>query len=108
MYLNEKAWEVEPEDLYEASDALKNFLDVYKVLAGKYGRPEVYVPSEDEPYFRSVTYSIAKWLSEVDIEYRRLYLSFWNRRCVYTPDEEYEVYEGHTALRGGTEAVLND
>ena len=32
MYLNEKAWEVEPEDLYEASDALKNFLDVYKVL----------------------------------------------------------------------------
>ena len=49
MYLNEKAWEVEPEDLYEASDALKNFLDVYKVLAGKYGRPEVYVPSEDEP-----------------------------------------------------------
>ena len=42
MYLNEKAWEVEPEDLYEASDALKNFLDVYKVLAGKYGRPEVY------------------------------------------------------------------
>ena len=62
MYLNEKAWEVEPEDLYEASDALKNFLDVYKVLAGRYGRPEVYVPSEDEPYFRSVTYSIAKWL----------------------------------------------
>ena len=45
MYLNEKAWEVEPEDLYEASDALKNFLDVYKVLAGKYGRPEVCVTS---------------------------------------------------------------
>lgn len=108
MYLNEKAWEAEPENLYEASDALKNFLDMYKVLAGAYGRPEVYVPSEDEPYFRSVTYSVAKWLSEVDIEYRRLYLSFWNRRCVYTPDDEYEVYEGQTALRGGTEAVLND
>lgn len=26
MYLNEKAWEVEPEDLYEASDALKTSL----------------------------------------------------------------------------------
>lgn len=100
MYLNEKAWEVEPENLYEASDALKNFLDMYKVLEGTYGRPEVYVLSEDEPYFRSVTYSIAKWLSEVDIEYRRLYLSFWNRRYVYTPDDEYEVYEGQTALRG--------
>ena len=38
MYLNEKAWEAEPENLYEASDALKNFLDMYKVLAGAYGR----------------------------------------------------------------------
>lgn len=108
MYLNEKAWEAELENSYKAGEALKAFLDVYKILAGKYHMPDIYVPAADEPYFRSVTYTVGKWMSEADIEYKRLFLSFWQRRVTYEPEDEFEVCCESGALKGGTEAVLND
>lgn len=74
MYLNEKAWQVQNDDQYVIGEAIKQFLQVYAVLAKRYHQDSIYVPSKDEPYLRSMTYSIGQWLGGVDKEYQRLYL----------------------------------
>lgn len=108
MYLNEKAWEIQQDNQYIIDEALKNFLKMYSVLAGKFHQPGIFVPADMEIYLRSKEYPIGKWLSEVDIEYRRLFLSFLEKRVIYQPDEEYEVSVDNERLNGATEAFLND
>lgn len=107
MYLNEKAWQVQNDDQYVISEAIKQFLQVYAVLARRYHQDSMYVPSKDEPYLRSMTYSIGQWLGGVDKEYQRLYLTFWNKRMIYDIDDEYAFICNGEELIGGTEAVLN-
>lgn len=107
MYLNERSWEIQQDDPYTISKGLKEFLKIYAILSKDYGIQELYVPAEEEPFLRSQTYSIAKWLSEVDLEYRRLFLGMWQKRIVYNQDEECEVTYDDVVLKGGTEAALN-
>lgn len=106
MYLNEKAWEIQQNNPYEIDEALKRFLDIYAALAGKFRMPQVFVPEDAQVYLRA-SYSIEQWLAESDLEYRRLFLSFWNKRILYTPDDECELSFGGEHLKGGTEAFLN-
>lgn len=108
MYLNEKAWETEQSDSHKVMEAMKRFLDLYKDLALDFNVTEIFVPENEELYFRSATYPIAKWLSDADIEYRRLYMSFWQRRKTFHIEDEFEVSYKNDVLKGGTEAVLND
>lgn len=108
MYLNEKAWEVQQEDQYAVRKALIRFLQIYKALANDFHLINIYVPENEELYLRSTAYSIGKWLSETDIEYKRLYLSFLQKRITYREEDEYEVIYEKEILKGGTEAVLND
>ena len=82
MYLNEKAWEIQQDDHYVIHRALKNFMQIYSILAGEFHKPGIFVPAGTEIYLRSSDYPLEKWLSEVDIEYRRLFLSFWGKRCL--------------------------
>lgn len=108
MYLNEKSWEIQGENPYGISEAIKEFLQICKEMFEKFHIAYIYVPSEEEPYLRSAVYTISKWLSEVDIEYKRLYLSFWNKRVVYEEEGEFELSYQNEVLRGGTQAVIND
>lgn len=108
MYLNEKAWSVEENNKYEIISGLKSFLDIYSELIYKYKVEGIYVPDTQERAIRSKVYPLEKWLAETDIEYRRRFLSFWNKRMLYHPEDEYEfLYKGER-LEGATEAVLND
>lgn len=107
MYLNEKAWEIQQNSPYAIDEALKNFLDMYSVLARDFQMPRIFVPIDEQLYLRS-SYPIEKWMAEVDIEYKRLFLSFWQKRVCYNPDEECEVSLNGENLKGGTEAFLND
>lgn len=110
MYLNEKSWNGENTNDYEIAESLKHFLDIYALLAGQFGQSRVYVPDASEPYLRETAFSVGKWLSQtkiMDREYYRLYMSFWQKRAVFHPEEEYEArYEGDS-LEGGIEAILN-
>lgn len=108
MYLNEKAWETEQSDPHKVKEAMKLFLDLYRDLARDFNVTEIYVPENQELYLRSAAYPIAKWMADADIEYRRLYMSFLQRRKTYHIEEEFEVSCGNDVLKGGTEAVLND
>lgn len=108
MYLNEKAWEIQQDNPYVIDQALKRFLRIYASLAGEFHKPEIFVPANTDIYLRSADYSIEKWLFEVDIEYRRLFLSFLGKRIEYEPEEEYEVFLDGERLEGGTEAFIND
>ncbi|MFR3823564.1 MULTISPECIES: hypothetical protein [Hungatella] len=108
MYLNEKAWEIQQDDHYVIHRALKNFMQIYSILAGEFHKPGIFVPAGTEIYLRSSDYPLEKWLSEVDIEYRRLFLSFWGKRIHYQPEEECEVLLDGGRLEGGTEAFIND
>jgi len=107
MYLNEKAWKIQQENPYIIRDALKRFLDMYSVLAKDFQISRIYVP-EGETIYLCSSYSIDKWLSEADPDDRRLFLSFWQKRICYNPDEECEVSLGGEILKGGTEAFLNN
>lgn len=108
MYLNEKAWEIQQDDKYTVDRALKSFLQIYLILAKEFRMPEIYVPGNMEIYLRSAVYPLGKWLSEADIEYKRLFLSFWQKRVCYNPEEDYELTLGEEQLIGGMEAFLND
>lgn len=108
MYLNEAAWKTQQDNPYIVNNAMENFLHIYKTLASDFHITELYVPADEKLYLRSKNYSIEKWLSEADIEYKRLYLSFWNKRISYTPEDEYELSYKQERLAGGTEAYLND
>jgi len=107
MYLNEKAWQVQQNNTYTIDEALKKFLDMYSVLAKDFQVSQIFVPEGEQVYLRS-SYSIEKWMTEVDIEYKRLFLSFWQKRISYYPDNECEVSLEGEFLKGGTEAFLND
>lgn len=108
MYLNERSWEAADISPYVLRNALAEFVKLYGVLAGRYGLSAVYVPAGNEPYLRSVTYTLAKWLSETDREYRRLFLSFWQKRIIYQPEDEYEARCGSVGFLGAAEAILQD
>lgn len=108
MYINEKSWESQQEDAYKIQNAMEDFLNVYKTLAQKYHIVSLYVSSEAEPYLRSETYPIAKWLHEADKELRRLYLTFWDKRIVYDVDDEWEMSYEEESWKSGTEAYLNN
>lgn len=108
MYLNEKSWQSETDDVYKMKIALEKFLEIYKELSLEFHQKSLYVPSEEEPYFRSKVYSIQRWLAHTDVEWRRLFLTFWAERSVFTLDDEYEFICEMGALAGGTEAILNN
>lgn len=108
MYLNEKAWEIQQDDPYIVKEALENFLKIYSALAKDFRMSEIYVPADTELYLQSTVYPIGKWLSEADREYKRLFLSLWQKRICYNPEEDYEVTLGGVQLKGGTEAFLNN
>ena len=108
MYLNEKSWHVQQEDLYVIDEKIRKFLDIYALMKRKNPRKEIFVSEDEQLYIDSKNYPLAKWLSEADIEYRRLYLSFWSKRITYKPEDEYEVNVEDEILKGGTEAYLND
>lgn len=108
MYLNEKSWHVQQEDLYVIDEKIRKFLDIYALMKRKNPRKEIFVSEDEQLYIDSKNYPLAKWLSETDIEYRRLYLSFWSKRITYKPEDEYEVNVEDEILKGGTEAYLND
>lgn len=105
MYLNEKSWEVLDIPSNVLQNALVEFVKLYSVLAGKYRLTSVYVPAEEEPYLRSLVYTVAKWLSETDCEYRRMFQSFWQRRIIYQPEDEYEARNDSGSFLGATEAI---
>lgn len=105
MYLNERSWQEPRDDIHAIDRSIKEFLDVYSRIKRRYPRQEIFVPEEETLYLKK--YPLNKWIAEADIEYRRLYLSFWNRRITYCPEEEYEFLVGESALKGGTEACLN-
>lgn len=108
MYLNEKAWEEPQDDIYIINDAIKNFLDIYAAVKREYPSKEIYVSEDKQLYLKTINYSIEHWLSSADIEYRRLYLSFIQRKITYHPEDEFEVTFEKKSLEGGTEAYLND
>lgn len=108
MYLNERSWEVINIPSHDLKTALVDFVKLYSDLAQKYRLSEVYVPSEEEPYLRHMTYTVAKWLSEIGIEYRQLFLSFWQKRIIYQPEDEYEAHCDSKSFLGATEAILHD
>lgn len=107
MYLNEKSWEVIQEDRYITDNAITNFLDIYAAVKKNYPRIEVYIPEGWTIYLCSKDYSIEKWLSSADIEYKRLYLLFVQKAIRYNKEEEYEVSFEGKMFYGGTEAYLN-
>lgn len=108
MYLNEKSWKVQQDEPYLIDGAIRKFLDIYAAIKRKYPRLEIYVPENETIILQSTKYPFEKWLATVDREYQRLYLSFWQKRITYSPEDEYEIaFEGEE-LRGGTEAYLND
>lgn len=59
-------------------------------------------------YIRSLVYPLAKWLAETDADCKRSFLSFWQKRVSYTPEEEYEFSYHGERMEGATEAVLSD
>ena len=105
MYLNEKSWQEAQDDIHMIDSSLKEFLNVYRQIKKRYPRQEIFVPEGETLYLQE--YPLNKWIAMADIEYRRLYLSFWNRRITYNPEDEYELLVGQTVLKGGTEACLN-
>lgn len=107
MYLNEKSWEVIQEDRYITDNAITNFLDIYAAVKKNYPRIEVYIPEGWTIYLCSKDYSIEKWFSSADIEYKRLYLLFVQKAIRYNKEEEYEVSFEGKMFYGGTEAYLN-
>ena len=108
MYLNEKAWEVEPVDKHNLDAAMNEFLHVYASLARDYGLKQVYVSSESEPYLASSNYSINQWMHEADADARMLYRTFWKNRTVYQPEEDYEFIHDDCKLVGCLEAYLEN
>jgi hypothetical protein len=42
MYLNEKAWEIQQDDHYVIHRALKNFMQIYSILAGEFEYSPLY------------------------------------------------------------------
>ncbi len=108
MYLNEKAWEVVQENRYITDDAIINFLNIYSTVKKNYPGMEVYMPEGWNIYLHSKNYSIEKWLSSADIEYKRLYLLFIQKAIRYNKEEEYEVSFDGKVFYGGTEAYLNN
>lgn len=108
MYLNEKAWNADQDNKYTIINALEDFLDIYQELIFKYHFEGVFVYEKQEQHIRSVIYPLQKWLAEEDIEYRRKFLSFWQKRITFEAEEEYEfLYKGER-IEGATEAVLSD
>lgn len=105
MYLNEKSWQEAQDDIHMIDRSLKKFLNVYKQIKKRYPRQEIFVPEGETLYLQE--YPLNKWIAMADIEYKRLYLSFWNRRITYNPEDEYELLVGEAVLKGGTEACLN-
>lgn len=108
MYLNEKAWEVRQDNMYLIDEALKQFLRIYAALAKDFGIISLYIPEDEELYLRTAAYSIGEWLAKADIEYRRLYLTFWQKRISYRTEDEYEAVGEDGWMKGGTEAFLNN
>lgn len=108
MYLNEKSWEVSDIPSHTIQTALTEFVKLYSVLAGKYGLTAVYVSAEEEPYLRSMTYTIAEWLAGTNRECRDLFLSFWQKRIVYQPEDDYEATYDSAAFPGAAEAILHN
>lgn len=108
MYLNEKAWEIHQDNKYLISEALKRFLRIYAAMAKDFGITGIYVPEDEELYLRTAVYSIGEWLAKADIEYRRLFLTFWQKRISYHAEDEYEAVCEDERLKGGTEAFLNN
>lgn len=108
MFLNERAWNAEQENKYVIIEALKEFLCVYKELIYKYKVEGIFVPDNQERMIRSSIYPLDKWLAETDIEYRRMFLSFWDRRIIYHPEEEFEFLYNGERIEGATEAILSD
>lgn len=107
MYLNEKSLEVSTDNLYEIDAAMRQFLDVYAELAGKFHMNEVYISEHEKFYLHSEKYTLEQWLAKADPEYRCLYLSFYQHLVPYVPEENMELlYEGETLI-GGAEACLN-
>ena len=58
MYLNEKAWEIQQDDHYVIHRALKNFMQIYSILAGEFHKPGIFVPAGTEIYLRSSDYPV--------------------------------------------------
>ena len=108
MYLNEESWHAQQENSYVIDEKIRNFLDIYALIKRKNPRKEIFVSEDEEIYLKAEKYPLKKWLFDTDIEYRRLYLSFWNKRITFKPEDEYEVNVGNVVLKGGTEAYLND
>uniref|UniRef100_UPI004057AFFC hypothetical protein n=1 Tax=Acetatifactor sp. TaxID=1872090 RepID=UPI004057AFFC len=108
MYLNEIAWNVKQDNPYVTQQALREFLKIYMRLSNEYHLEGVYVSSGQELQLKSTIYPLAKWMSDVDRDERMRMLSFWNKRIVYTPEDECEVLYKGKAMRGGTEAVVMD
>lgn len=108
MFLNEKAWNAEQDNKYAIIEALKQFVKLYQELLFKYHVEGVYVPENQEMHIRTVVYPLAKWLAEIDIDCRRSFLRFWEKRITYKPEEEYEFLHDGERIEGATEAVLSD
>lgn len=108
MYLNERAWNTEINDKYRIVAALERLLRIYAILMKKYRLDGMYVPDNLEKQIHSVEYPLGKWFYETDIEYRRLFSRFWEKRIIYHPEEEYEYTYDDQRLESGTEAVLNE
>lgn len=106
MYLNERSWQEPQNDVRRIDQSLKEFLTVYSRMKKCYPQQEIYVPEEETLYLQE--YPLNKWIAAADVEYRRLYLSFWSRRITYRPDDEYEFLVEDTALKSGAEACLNE
>lgn len=106
MYLNEKAWKTEQADPYIIGNAMKDFLEVYGELDVRFRAGQIYVLKDFDMELAS--YSVKKWLNTIDRDDRRRFLSFWNKRIEYNPDDECEFQYHEQAMLGALEAIIND
>lgn len=108
MFVNEQAWQVRQDSEYLADLAMKNFLEIYAQFKRLCPGKEFHVPENAVINLQSPVFPLGKWLASADVEYRRLYRSFWEKRISYCPKEEYEVTYRGRPLHGGLEAYCND
>lgn len=108
MYLNERAWNEQQDNPYVTRQALHDFLKIYMKLSCVYHVEGVYVPAEQELQLKSTIYPLAKWMADVDRDERMRLLSFWNKRIIYQPEEDFEFLYQDKPMSGGTEAVCTD
>ncbi len=106
MYLNERAWQEPIENEKNITDAMFNFLRIYKELKERH--QVLYVPKGLDRWLNSNTVPLGKWINSVDPTYRLMYLEMWDKRKEYEPEQDIEFQYKEVPLISATEALVNN